>query len=172
VVVELGLDSLLPLAPLVDQRVAQPDLGAQLLDMGRRDPRLRHPPCLQQLAQPAGVVAVGLGPLLRAAQDARLRRLGQAHPGADRLELLDHEAPAGRRLQRRLDLRALPAAQPAPESEPVGRPDPAPAHLAGRGVERVERDLVSVLVKSHYDPHQGPPQAPPFDTCADHPRLS
>jgi hypothetical protein len=151
--VELGLDPLLPLAALVDQRVPQPDLGAQLLDMGRRDPRLRHPPRLQQLAQTAGVLAVGLGPLLRAAQGARLGRLGQVHLGADRLELLDHEAPAGRRLQRRLDLPAVPAPQPAAEAEPVGGPDAAPAHLTAGGVERVERDLLPMLVKRHYDPH-------------------
>jgi hypothetical protein len=64
------------------------------------------------------------------------------------------------------------ASQPAPEAEPVGGPDPTPAYLAGGRVERVERDLLSVLVKSHYDRHKGPPQAPRFETCADHPRLS
>jgi hypothetical protein len=45
--------------------------------------------------------------------------------------------------------------------------------LARHGVERVEGDLLSVLVKRHYDRHWGPPQAPSiYDYCADHPRLS
>jgi hypothetical protein len=68
-------------------------------------------------------------------------------------------APSQRRSQRR-------------NPEPIGRPNPAPAQLAGRRVESVERDPLSVLVKCHYDPHEGPPQAPRSDTCADHPRLS
>jgi len=29
-----------------------------------------------------------------------------------------------------------------------------------------------MLVKSHYDRHTGPPQAPRLNTCADLPRLS
>jgi hypothetical protein len=32
--------------------------------------------------------------------------------------------------------------------------------LARGRVKRVERDVVSMLVKSHYDPHTGPPHAP------------
>jgi hypothetical protein len=31
------------------------------------------------------------------------------------------------------------------------RRDPRPAHLAGRGVDPIGRELPSVLVKSHYD---------------------
>jgi hypothetical protein len=99
--------------------------------------------------------------------------LGQMHLGPDPPQLLDHEAPAGRRLERRLDLFALEAAEPAAEAEPVGGADTTPVHLTRRRVERVERDLLSMLVKCHYDRHRGPPQAPSIDDiCADHPRLS
>jgi hypothetical protein len=57
-VVELGLDALLPGAALCDQGVAQAHLGAQLEDVGWRDPGLRQPALLQKLAQVAGVGAV------------------------------------------------------------------------------------------------------------------
>ena len=171
--VELRLDALLPLAALVLQGVAQPDLGAQLENVLGRDPRLGHSPRLEQLAQTPGILAIGLGTLLGAAQRAGLRRLGEMHLGTDRAQLLDHEAPAGRRLERRLDLLSIPAAQPAPEAEPIGRPDATTAHLTGGRVERIERDLLSVPVKGHNDPHRGPPQAPSIDDIrADHPRLS
>jgi hypothetical protein len=51
-----------------------------------------------------GVRPVGLRTLLGPAQPARLRRLGEMHPGTDPLELLDHEPPARGRLQRDLEL--------------------------------------------------------------------
>jgi hypothetical protein len=50
VVIEHRLDALLPLATLSDQRVTQPDPGAQIKDVIRRDPRLRQPPDHHQLA--------------------------------------------------------------------------------------------------------------------------
>jgi hypothetical protein len=95
------------------------------------------------------------------------------HPRPHGPQLLDHEPPAGRRLQRRLALRALPAAKPAAETEPLGRPDPPPPHLARSGTERVKRDLLSMLAKGHHDPHKGPPQPPSIDDIhADPPRPS
>jgi hypothetical protein len=53
-----------------------------------------------------GVRPVGLGALLQAAQPTGLRRLGQTHPRADPPQLLDHEPPTRRRLQRDLELLA------------------------------------------------------------------
>jgi hypothetical protein len=44
VVIEHRLDALLPLAALVDERVAQPNAGAQLEQVLGRNPRLRQPP--------------------------------------------------------------------------------------------------------------------------------
>ena len=50
VVVEDGLDALLPLAALIDERVTQAHLGAQIEQVIGRDPGLRQPPRHQQLA--------------------------------------------------------------------------------------------------------------------------
>src|SRR5215218_1315345 len=61
---------------------------------------LRYPPGLEQLAQPAGVLAIGLGALLggRAARSSPPARPDA--PGRPPLELLDHEAPARRPTKR------------------------------------------------------------------------
>jgi hypothetical protein len=50
VVIEHGADPLLPLAALIHQAVAQPDLGTEIEDVIGRDPALRQPPGHQQLA--------------------------------------------------------------------------------------------------------------------------
>src|SRR5919106_4411104 len=119
------------------------------------------------------VGAIGLRAALGSTQRARLRRLGQLHFGADGAQLLDHKAPARRRLERGLDPLALEARQKAAEALTLRRPDPAAPQLARRTVKRIPGDLLSVPVKSHYDRHRGPPQAPSIDDiCADHPRLS
>jgi hypothetical protein len=65
-VVEHGLDALLPLATLVDERVAQAHAGAEIEQVPRRDPRLRQPSDHQQLPQVPRVGAIGLGALLAA----------------------------------------------------------------------------------------------------------
>ena len=44
VVIEHGLDPLLPLTTVIHQRVAQPDPRAEIEQMVRRDPALRQPP--------------------------------------------------------------------------------------------------------------------------------
>jgi hypothetical protein len=80
---------------VVDQGLAQPHGGTQVQDPPRRDPRARQPALLQQLPQQPGVGAVGLGPPLGAAQAAGLGRLSQMREEPGRLELLDHEPPAG-----------------------------------------------------------------------------
>ncbi len=100
--VEDRLDALLPLAALIDERVTQTDAGAQVEQVLGRDPGLRQPPDHQQLAQVPGVGAVGLGALLVAAPRRGLGRFGEMDRGAGGTELLGHEAPAGRRLQRYL----------------------------------------------------------------------
>src|SRR5215211_5015068 len=107
-----------------------------------------------------GVGAIGLRPALGAAQHLGLRRLGQVHLGADAEQLLDHEPPAGRGLERGLDPLALEPTQEVAEALTLRRPDPAPPKLARRRVERIPGDLLSMPVKSHYDRHRGPPQAP------------
>src|SRR5215211_2682768 len=83
-------------------------------------------------------------------------------PAAHRADLLDHEPPTGRGLQPDLKLPTIEAAQEPRHRFAMRRRDPRPAHLAGLGSEPLRGDLPSMLVKSHYDRHKGPPQAPRF----------
>jgi len=76
------------------------------------------------------------------------------------LELLDDEAPARRRLQRHLELLAAEVSGEASYSVAVGGRNPLARDLARFGVQPLGGDLRSVLVESHYDRQQGPPQAP------------
>jgi hypothetical protein len=119
------------------------------------DPGLGQPALEQQIAQVAGVEAIGLGAPLSPAQAAGLGRLGQVRDGAGGAQLLDHEAPTGRRLKRRLDLLTVEPAQEVAQRPAVGGPDTPPADLAGLAVEGVEGDLLAVDVESHYDRHRG-----------------
>jgi hypothetical protein len=64
VVVQHGVDALMPGGALVHQRFAQPHLGADVSDVGGRDPGLGQRPTQQQVTQVVGVGPVGLGPPL------------------------------------------------------------------------------------------------------------
>jgi hypothetical protein len=97
VVIEDRLDALLPLTTLMGQRVAQPDLRAEIQQVIRRDPRLRQPIDHQQLPNVPGVRTIALRALLIPATGGGLRRLGQVHNRADRRQLIGDEPPAGRR---------------------------------------------------------------------------
>ena len=147
------MDALLPLAALIDQRVTQPDPGAQIEQVLGRDVGLRQPAGHQQLAQMPRVAAVGLGALLVALQRARLGRLGQMRLGADRAQLLDHEPPPGRGLQRDLELLAGKPRQEPPNAGTVGRHHPRARDLAGLGVQPLRSDLRAVLIQTHHDRH-------------------
>jgi hypothetical protein len=155
VVIEHGLHALLPLAALIDQRVAQPDAGAQIEQVLGRDPRFGQPADHQQLAQVARVGAIALGALLGPAPRGGLGRLGQMDARADRAELLDDEPPARRRLQRHLKLLAAKARGEPSHARAIGRRDAAARDLAGRGVDPLGGDLRSMLIQSHYDRHSG-----------------
>lgn len=135
VVVKDGLKALLPLAALIDERVTQTNPGAQLEQMVGRDPRLGQPADHQQLAQMARVGAIGLGALLVAAPCGGLGRLGKVDLGADRAQLLDHEAPPGCRLQCRLDFAASEPRQETANVTAVSRRHAGPADLAGLRIE-------------------------------------
>src|SRR5829696_5880818 len=154
VVEERRLDSLQPARALVDERLAQPRAGAPLAHVRRRDPGLRQPTVAEQRAQPAGVLAVGLGAPLLAPQRARLDRLGQMRdrPGLD--QRLAHKQPARARLDR--DVK-LPVAEPArPLAHGLRRgPHPTSLDLARLLVESVETDLPSMHIKPGYDRHRG-----------------
>jgi hypothetical protein len=167
VVVEHGLHALLPLAALIDQRVAQPHPRAQVEQMLRWDPRFRQPPDHHQLAQMAGVGAIALGALLGLAARRGLGRLGQMHARADRLQLLDDEPPAARRFQRDLELAATETGGEAAQPGAIGRRDPSARDLAGRRVQPLGGDLRSMLIESHYDRHLGLLKLHGLNACAD-----
>src|ERR687895_276836 len=78
-------------------------------------------------------------------------------------QLLHHEPPAGRRLQRHLELLAAEALNEPPHPGAMRRRDAGSRQLAGRRVDPLRRDLRSMLIESHYDRHSGPPQAPWFE---------
>src|SRR5205807_7353144 len=117
----------------------------------------------QQLPQMPCVRAIALRPLLRTPQPGCLCRLRQMHLGADTTQLLDHEPPAGRRLERDLQLLAAETLKELPHGGAVRRRHAGALHLASFGIEPLTGDLSSMLVKSHYDAHSGPPQAPRFE---------
>jgi hypothetical protein len=160
VVIEHRTDALLPLAALIDKRVTQPDLRAQIQDVVGRDPRLRQPPDHQQLPQMLRISAVALGSLLLATQRTRLRRLTQMNAGPNQAQLLNDEPPARRRLERNIELLTGEPAKKTTDTVTVRRRHPRPPDLTSLGVDPLRRDLRSVLIQSHYDRHQGPPQAP------------
>jgi len=157
VVIEHGLDPLLPLAALVRKRVPRTDPRAQIEDVLGRDPRLWQPVDHQQLSQMPGVRAVGLRPLLAALPGAGLRGLGQMHLRGDLAELLDHEPPPCRRLQRNLELLVVKARQEPADAGAIGRCHPPARHLTGRRVDPLRGDLHPMLIKTHHDRHPPTP---------------
>jgi hypothetical protein len=95
------------------------------------------------------------------------------HDRANPAQLLDNEPPASRRLQRDLKLPAAETRQELPHRSAVRRHHARALHLSGLSVEPLARDLSSMLIKSDYDAHKGPPQAPRFPSLRGHaPRLS
>ena len=121
--------------------------------MIRRDPRLRQPAEHQQLADMPGVGAIALGTLLVSPSRGRLGRFGEVHDRTDTTQLIGDEPPAGRCLQRDLDLPPTePLTEPA-HTSPVRRCDARPHHLARVGVQPLRGDLRSVLIQAHHDRH-------------------
>src|SRR6266545_1384457 len=70
------------------------------------------------------------------------------------LDLLGHEAPAGRPLERELGLAAGELSQPRTQLGARRRRDPAAPQLTRLLVERLVGDLVSMHIQRHYDPHR------------------
>ena len=170
-VIENGLDALLPLAALVDERVTQTHAGAQIKQVPWRDPGLRQPSDHQQLPQVAGVGAIVLGALLVPSPSGRLGRLGQVHHGAHPTQLLDHEPPARRRLQRDLELLVAEALEEPADPGAIRRRHTRARGLPGRRVDPVGGDLRSMLIESHYDRHRGLLKLHGLQACADERRA-
>jgi hypothetical protein len=122
--------------------------------MGRGDPGLREAADHQQLPQMPRVSPVSLRSLLAAFQAASLRRLRQVDVRADPLEFLDHEPPAGRCLQRNLEIGALKPRQEPTDPGTVSRRDPRARHLTGDRVDPLRRDLRAMLIHPHHQRHQ------------------
>jgi hypothetical protein len=91
----------------------------------------------------ASVRAIVLRALLRAPKPGRLRRLGQVQLSADPAQLLDHEPPARRRLQRDLELLAAEALEEPLHPGTVRRRHASAPHLAGLGIDPLAGDLRS-----------------------------
>src|SRR5439155_1330476 len=96
----------------------------------------------------------GLGPPLAPASGRRLSRIGQMGAVAGPLDLLDHEPPAGRALERELSLTAGELRQPGTHLGPRRRRDPTTPHLTRLAVERLVGDLPSMHIQRHYDFHR------------------
>jgi hypothetical protein len=95
------------------------------------------------------------------------------HQRVDPPQLLDHEPPASRRLERNLKLLATEPLQEPAHASTVGRADPTALNLTGLAVKPLSGDLRSMLIKSHYDAHKGPPHARRLPSLRGHaPRLS
>lgn len=119
-----------------------------------RDPRLGKSVRREQLSLQPSVGPVGLGPLLPAPLLGGVGRLRNVclHPCP--LELLDDEPPARAPFESKGHVLApLETRQPRPEVVAVCRRDLAAAHLAGVGVQVVERDLSAMNVEPTYDGH-------------------
>src|SRR5665213_2513496 len=102
----------------------------------------------------ARVGPVSLRTLLLALQRARLSRLRQMHISADPLELLDHEPPARRRLQRHLQIGPIEPGQELPDPGTVSWRDPRATNLPGDRVEPLRRDLRTMLIHPHHQRHE------------------
>jgi hypothetical protein len=71
------------------------------------------------------------------------------------LDLLDHEPPARRPLERETHLvDTVEARQPLPHRLARGRTDPAATHLTASDVDDRVRDLPTMNIKRAYDPHR------------------
>jgi hypothetical protein len=83
------------------------------------------------------------------------------HLRIDPLEFLDHEPPAGRRLQRDLQTRLAKRLEERADPSAVPRHDPGARHLAGDRVDPFRGDLRSMLIQAHHDRHVATPSTPP-----------
>jgi hypothetical protein len=139
---------------LIDQRLAQAHQRAQLEDLRRRDPRLGQLAGEEQPQLQITISAVGLRAPLAPAAGRSLGRVGEMCAVADVLDFLEHEAPAGRAFDRKLGLTIGELPQPGTHLRPRRRRDPTAAHLTRLPVKSLVRDLASMHIQRHYDPHR------------------
>ena len=104
-----------------------------------------------------GIGKIGLRAPLLALQRARLGRLREMHLSTDPLELLHHEPPADRRLQRDLKTGPTKRVQERADTGPVCRHDPRARDLTGDRVDPLRCDLRPVLIQAHHHRHAATP---------------
>lgn len=122
--------------------------------MVRGDPRLGETADGQEVAEVAGVGAVGLGSALRSPQGPGVGRLCEVGLDPGPAEFLDHEQPPGGGLEGEGHvLSAFEPPEPGADILPGGRADLALVGLAALGVEVVVRDLSAMHVQTAYDRH-------------------
>src|SRR5947209_19542765 len=137
------------------QVVVEPDRGADLQHLRRRDPRLRHPPLHAEFTQPFRVDLVGLRPPLHPVDPhRRLRRVGEMRRHTRRAALLDDEPPPRAALHHHVNMLTRELLEPTPERLPVRRRQLPALALTGVDINPIERDLGAVNVEPAYDRHE------------------
>ncbi len=106
------MQPLRPARVIVGERLSQPGLVAQALDILGRQPRPGQQLAGEQHDQPAGVEPVVLRALALALQRARLSGIGEPHLDAVLLQLTRDPPPPGRRLDRDNLERPVPLLDP------------------------------------------------------------
>jgi hypothetical protein len=150
---QLGVDPLNPGRALIDQCLVEANLEPGLENLRGWDPRLRDRAGVEQLTKMPGVELIGLGPLLRAAQRGSVSGLSNVRIDPGRLELFDHEPPAGATLERERSRLIVKPTQPMAHLDARRWRNLAAADLTASGVEIVEGDLPSVHVESPHNRH-------------------
>jgi hypothetical protein len=100
------------------------------------------------------VAVVGLRSPLAAAPDGRLGRIGEMRRVAGTLDLLDHEPPTSRALEREVHILTSETLQPGTHRLTRGRADPAAPGFATGQLDRPIGDLPAVHIQRTYDPHR------------------
>jgi hypothetical protein len=118
-----------------------------------RDPGLRQPSDHQQLPDVLSISPIALGALLVPAPGRGFGGFGEVHDRVNPAQLVGDEPPAGRCLQRNLELPAAELLTEPPHPSPIRWRDPRAHHLAGIGIHPLRGDLRTVLIQTHHDRH-------------------
>lgn len=138
---------------MIGEILVEPDDGAGLEHMARRDPTLGELPGYEQLAKVPGVTTIGLRPSLVSPECSGVGGRGNVSAKACALELLCDITPSGATLHRHIAAGAVKAGEEASQLDPVRGRDAPTEVLAGREVDYVEGELPAVDVDSSYDSH-------------------
>jgi hypothetical protein len=143
-----GVDPLSPPGTVITQIEIQPAQCPSLVNMCRRDPRLRDPVISQQHPQMLRVGPISLGSTLVALQSSSLSRISdpRAHPRC--AELFRHIEPASATLHHELGVTTWQTPQPFPHPSPMRVIDPTRRYLPRCGIDVIKRDLSAVNIEA------------------------